>query len=45
VFRQDPWIFELALGELDGNRRVQGAPGSPRRYRLQREGVFRGNPR
>ncbi len=45
VFRQDPWVFELAVGKLDGNRRVQGAPGSPRRYQLQREGVFPANPR
>jgi hypothetical protein len=45
VFRQDPWCFEVALGTVGANRRVQGAPGSPRRYRLQREGVFPEDPR
>lgn len=45
VFRQDPFVFEVALGKLDTNRSVQGAPGSPRRYRLRREAVFRGDPR
>ena len=45
VFRRTPWVFELGLGEMDAQRRVQGAPGSPRRYRLQREGVFPQNHR
>jgi hypothetical protein len=45
VFRQSPFVFELAVGRLDSKGRVRGAPGSPRRYRLRREGVFRGNPR
>ena len=45
VFRQDPWVFEVALGDAGPSRRVRGAPGSPRRYRLQREGVFPTQPR
>ncbi len=45
VFRRDPWVFEVALGDVGASRRVRGAPGSPRRYRLQREGVFPAEPR
>lgn len=45
VFRQAPWVFEVAVGKSDPRGRVQGAPGSPRRYRLQRQGLFPANPR
>lgn len=45
VFRQQPWVLEVAIGTLGPNGRVLGAAKSQRRYRLQREGVFPREPR
>ena len=36
---------KVALGDVGASRRVRGAPGGSRRYRLQREGVFPKEPR
>ncbi len=45
VFRRQPWVFEVALGDVGAGSQIRGAPGGSRRYRLQREGVFPSQPR
>ena len=40
VFRAEPWVFEIAIGEVDGSGNVTAAPRSGRRHRLARDQVF-----
>ena len=40
VFRHDPWVFELAIGELTEQGGVRAAPLGRTRYRLTRAQVF-----
>lgn len=40
VFRNDPWVFELAIAEFDAATGVKPATRSTRRYRLPRAQVF-----
>ncbi len=40
VFRAEPWVFELAIGQFEEDGEVLPAPQSPRRYVLAREQVF-----
>ncbi|MEE2887160.1 MAG: C45 family peptidase [Planctomycetota bacterium] len=40
VFRNDPWVFELGIGEFDATEGITAATRSGRRYCLARDQVF-----
>ncbi len=40
VFRNDPWVFELRLADVDSEGRLIAAPSSSRRHTLTKEQVF-----